>query len=124
MKVIIPVESRSIDAPVCPSFGRTPLYVSFDTDSGSYEFLDNSAAASQGGAGIKASQMLVDHGAEAVITYRCGENAAQVLNAGNIALYQAKNGTVSENFEQFKHGKLLLLSEIHPGYHNHGGGKP
>lgn len=123
MKLIVPVESKSLDVPVCPSFGRSPLYLSFDTETGSCEFLDNSAATSQGGAGIKASQMLVDHGAKAVITYRCGDNAAQVLNAAKIELYKAQNGSVSENIEKFKRGKLLRLSEIHPGFHNHGGAK-
>jgi predicted Fe-Mo cluster-binding NifX family protein len=73
MKLIIPVESKSLDASVCPSFGRAPLYVSFETENGSYEILNNSVAtSSQGGAGIKAAQMLVDHGAEAVITCRAG----------------------------------------------------
>lgn len=123
MKLIIPVERKSIDAPVCPSFGRTPMYVSFDTEDGSYEFLDNAAAESQGGAGIKAAQMLVDHEAKAVISYRCGDNAANVLNAAGIVLYKAQDGTVAENIEKFKSGALVPLSEIHPGLHNHGGNK-
>lgn len=123
MKLIIPVESKSLDAPVCPSFGRTPLFVCVDTENDNHEFLDNSAAASQGGAGIKASQMLVDHGSKAVITYRCGDNAAQVLNAANIKMYKAQDGTVSDNIEMFKSGKLALLTETHPGFHNHGGSK-
>ena len=123
MKLIVPVESKSLDVPVCPSFGRTPLYVSFDTETGSHEFLDNSAATSQGGAGIKASQMLVDHGAKAIITYRCGDNAAQVLNAAKIEMYKAHEGTVSDNIKSFMDGKLSPLTEIHPGLHNHGGAK-
>lgn len=123
MKLIIPVESKSIDAPVCPSFGRTPWYVSFDTEHDSYAFLDNSAAVSQGGAGIKAAQMLVDHGATAVITYRCGENAEKVLSAADIILYKAQDGSVLEQIEKFKSGKLELLAEIHAGFHNHGGHK-
>ncbi len=123
MKVILPVERQSLDAPVCPSFGRTPLFVLFDTESGNHEFLDNGAAASQGGAGIKAAQMLVDSGAAALITYRCGENAAEVLNAANVKMYKAQDGSVAENLGKLKDGKLSLLTEIHPGFHNHGGGK-
>jgi len=123
MKVILPVESKSLDAPVCPSFGRTPLFVLFDTESGNHEFLDNGAAASQGGAGIKAAQILVDRGAAALITYRCGENAAEVLNAANVKMYKAQDGSVAENLTKLKDGKLSLLTEIHPGFHNHGGGK-
>lgn len=123
MRLIIPVEEKSFESPVCQSYGRTPFYVLFDTENGTHEFLDNSAAASQGGAGIKASQILVDNGAEALITYRCGDNAAQVLNAAKVEIYKAQDGTVLENIERFKEGKLLLLSEIHPGFHNHGGAR-
>ena len=123
MKLIVPVENKSLDAPVCPSFGRTPLYVLFDTENGNHEFLDNAAAASQGGAGIKAAQMLVDSGAAAIITYRCGENAAQVLNAAGVKMYKAQDGSVKDNIAAFKEGKLSLLTETHPGFHNHGGGK-
>ncbi|MFU0832384.1 MAG: Dinitrogenase iron-molybdenum cofactor family protein (Modular protein) [Oscillospiraceae bacterium] len=123
MKIAVPVESKSLDVPVFPSFGRTAFFVLYDTQTDTHEFLDNSAAASQGGAGIKAAQMLVDHGAQAVITQRCGNNAAQVLNAAKIKMYQAQNGSVAENIEQLKNGTLSLLSEIHPGFHRHGGGK-
>ncbi|MEA5039156.1 MAG: NifB/NifX family molybdenum-iron cluster-binding protein [Clostridiaceae bacterium] len=121
MKLILPTESRSLDVPVCPSFGRTPLYASFDTESESCAYLDNSAIASEGGAGIKAAQMLADHGAGAVITYRCGENAAQVLHAANIGIYRAQDGTIAENIEKFRRGALQPLAEIHPGFHGHGG---
>lgn len=123
MKVALPIESKSLETPVCPSFGRTPLYVLIDTESGIHEFLDNEAAASQGGAGIKAAQALVDSGVAALITYRCGENAAQVLNAAGVKMYKAQDGSVNDNIAALKDGKLSLLTEIHPGFHNHGGGK-
>jgi predicted Fe-Mo cluster-binding NifX family protein len=122
MKIVIPLESRSLDVPVCPSFGRTPLFVLVDTEKDTEEFLDNGAAASQGGAGIKAAQMIVDQGAVAVITYRLGQNAADVLTAANVEIYKAQDGTVKDNIERFKEGKLSLLTDIHPGFHNHGGG--
>lgn len=123
MKIALPVEEKSLNTPICVSFGRTPLFVIFDTENGEFEFIDNSAAASQGGAGIKAAQLLADNGAEAVITFRCGENAAEVLNPAEIKLYKALAGTASENIEKFKAGELPLLNDIHPGFHNHGGEK-
>ncbi len=121
MKIAIPVEEKTLNTPVCVSFGRTPLFVIFDTENGEFEFIDNSAAASQGGAGIKAAQLLADKGAKAVVTFRCGENAAEVLNPAEIKLYKAISGTASENIEKFKAGELSLLNDIHPGFHNHGG---
>ncbi|MEN6314578.1 MAG: NifB/NifX family molybdenum-iron cluster-binding protein [Clostridiaceae bacterium] len=121
MKLIVPVENKTLDAPVCPSFGRTPLFVLFDTESGDHDFLDNSAASSQGGAGIKAAQVLVDSGAAALITYRCGENAAKVLDAAGIKMYKAQDGSVTDNIAKYKDGRLTLLTDIHPGFHHHGG---
>nr|WP_319490150.1 NifB/NifX family molybdenum-iron cluster-binding protein [uncultured Caproiciproducens sp.] len=118
---MIPVETQSLSAPVCPSFGRTPLFVLFDTESGEHEFSTNPAAESEGGAGIKAAQFIVDSGTETLITYRCGENAAQVLNAAGIKMYKAQDGSAEDNIAKFKSGALSPLTEIHAGFHNHGG---
>lgn len=123
MKIAIPVEEKTLNTPVCVSFGRTPLFVMFDTENGEYEFIDNSAAASQGGAGIKAAQLLADAGADVVITIRCGENAVEVLKPAEITLYKAVDGTAYDNIEKFKLGELSLLNDIHPGFHNHEGKK-
>ena len=122
MKIALPVEEKSLNTPICVSFGRTPLFVMFDTESGEYEFIDNSVAvASQGGAGIKAAQLLADKSADVVITIRCGENAAEVLKPAEITLYKAVDGTAFDNIEKFRLGELSLLNDIHPGFHNHGG---
>ena len=123
MKIALPVEEKSLNTPVCVSFGRTPFFVMFDTENGEYEFIDNSAAASQGGAGIKAAQLLADNGADVVITIRCGENAAEVLKPAEITLYKAVDGTADDNIKKFKLGELSLLNDIHPGFHNHEGKK-
>jgi len=121
MKIILPAESKNLNSPVCLSFGRAPVFVIYNTECGEHKFIDNLAASSQGGAGIKAAQMIVDSGADFLITYRCGENAANVLNAAGIKIYKAENGSVVENIERYKRGKLSFLSEIHAGFHNRGG---
>ncbi len=119
MKIALPVnEDKST---VCISFGRTPLFLLVDTETGAKEYLDNSAAASQGGAGIKAAQILVDNGVGALLTPRCGENAASVFQAADVSLYKTVGDSVEENLAAFKAGKLAELSEIHSGFHNHGG---
>ncbi len=121
MKLIIPAELQSADAPVCPSFGRAPFFVLYDTEDKAYRFLDNAAAAAQGGAGIKAAQILADGGAGILITYRCGQNAADVLKAAHIQIYQAREGTIAENIRKWERGELSPLTDAHPGFHNHGG---
>lgn len=120
MKLVVPVEGKSLDEPICQSFGRTPYFILFDTENNECSFLDNTAVASQGGAGIKAAQMLVDTGANVLITYRCGENAADVLKAADVQMFKAEDGSAKYNIEKFIEGKLPQLTEIHPGFHNHG----
>lgn len=121
MKIAIPATANNIDSEVCPSFGRTEFFLIYNTNDQSNYFLDNSAAASQGGAGIKAAQILVDEHVDVLITPRCGENAASVLLEANIAIYKAAGNNLKDNISACEQGKLEMLNEIHPGLHNHGG---
>lgn len=120
MRIAIPVDENRIETSVCQSFGRAPYFLIYNTESQESLFLDNSAAASQGGAGIKAAQSVADHNIEALLTPRCGENAAEVISAANIEIYKTTDASVMDNINAFIDGKLSLLKEIHPGFHNHG----
>ncbi len=121
MKIAMPVDGESMETTVCQNFGRTPYYLIYDTESKKSVFLDNSAAASEGGAGIKAAQTIVDNQVGALLTPRCGENAAEVLNAAHIKMYKTINQSINDNIEALNAGTLSLLEEIHAGFHNHGG---
>lgn len=123
MKIIIPVENTNDETLVCLSFGRAPFFMIFDTETNDSQFIDNPAANSQGGAGIKAAQTIVDNKAEAVIAYQCGQNAADVLKAGGIKIYKAEMGLAKDNIAKYTENKLFVLTDIHPGFHNHGGGR-
>ena len=120
MRIARPVDEKNIDSEVCISFGRTPYFLIYDTENGNEEILDNSAIAESAGAGIKASQTIVDAEVEILLTPRCGENAAEVLEAGEVKMYRTFKGTARENIEAFKEGKLEELTEIHAGFHGHG----
>lgn len=121
MKIAMPVDDKTIESTVCQSFGRTPYYLFYDTDTGTSEFRDNSAAASQGGAGIRAAQLIVDEKTDALLTPRCGENAAQVFRGAGVKIFKTLNDSIRDNIEAFKEGRLSELTEIHPGLHNHRG---
>lgn len=120
MRIAIPVDEKSIDSEVCISFGRTPYFLIYDTENGNEEVLDNSAIAESAGAGIKASQSIVDAEVEVLLTPRCGENAVEVLEAGEIKIYKTFKGTAKENINAFKEEKLEELTEIHAGFHGNG----
>lgn len=121
MKIAIPVDEKNMDTSVCVSFGRTPFFLLYDTDTQKNDFLDNTAAASTGGAGIKAAQMIVDSKAKALLTPRCGENAADVLKAADIKIYKTSGTSAKANIDALIAGTLPLLDEIHTALHRHGG---
>lgn len=119
MKIAIPVDDKSLESSVCPSFGRTPYFLFYDTTTKENYYLDNSAVASQGGAGIKAAQAIADNGTKALLTPRCGENAEEVLSKAEILIYKSIPGSVQQNIDAFVAEQLVLLKDFHPGFHGH-----
>lgn len=121
MKIAIPVENNNLESGVCPSFGRAPYFLFYNTETKENYFLDNSAVASQGGAGIRAAQVIADHGVKALLTHRCGENAEEVLKKAEVLIYKTKPGTAEQNIEAFVAEQLILLNKFHAGFHGHEG---
>ncbi len=119
MKIAIPVDEQSMESGVCPSFGRTPYYLFYDEQTKEPLFMENAAAQSQGGAGIKAAQILSDAGTGVLLTPRCGENAREVLQQAGVQLYKTIPGTARENIGAYLAGTLQPLTEFHPGFHGH-----
>lgn len=122
MKIAIPVNNNAIDSGVCISFGRAPYFMIYDNATSEYTFLENTAAENQGGAGIKAAQIVVDSKAEVLLTPRAGENAAKVIEAANITMYHTIDGSIQDNLDAFQKGTLAKLTQIHSGFHGHHGG--
>ena len=120
MKIAIPVDVKDIESSVCESFGRAPYFLIYDTETKEGTMIDNGAAESTGGAGIKAAQIILDQGIEALLTPRLGTNAADVLKSAKVAIYKTMPGSVKENIDAFVAGKLSLLDEIHGGFHGRG----
>lgn len=121
VRIAIPTEQESLQGSVAASFGRAPFFLLYETKTEESVFLENSALVSPGGAGIKAAQLIVDENVQAVLTPRCGENAAQVLQAAGIALYKTNGTSLEENIRSFVQGELLHLDKIHAGLSHHGG---
>lgn len=117
MKIAIPVDEKSMETTVYQSFGRAPYFLIYNTITKEKEFLDNSAVVSQGGAGIRASQVIADQGVRAILSPRCGENAEKVCRNAEVLVYKSIPGTILQNIEAFMNEELNLLDEIHPGLH-------
>jgi len=60
MKIAISSSGTSLDSNVDPRFGRCQYYIIYDTNTDSFEYVDNESRQAMGGAGIQASQFLVN----------------------------------------------------------------
>lgn len=114
MTVAIPLDLDK--RTVCSVFGRTPFFGFFSLGGGEGRIVANPAVDAQGGAGIQAARFVVDNGAGAVVTFRCGENAAAVFAAAGIAIHKASVPDAQGNLALLSEGKLPRLESFHPGF--------
>ena len=121
MKIAIPIDEKGLKSNVCVSFGRASYFLFYNTVTKESYYIDNTAIASQGGAGIKAAQVIADHNVKALLTPRCGENAEKVLTKAEVLVYKSIPGTAQENIDAFLKEQLNLLNDFHVGFHGHGG---
>lgn len=115
MKIAIPVDENQKD--VCVSFARAPYFLYYDTETKETIGKENPAAEAAGGAGLKAAQALVDEKCQILLTVRCGENAAEVLKAAEIGIFQTKGSDAAENLKAYEEGNLEELTHFHAGFH-------
>jgi len=91
-----------------PRFGRTDFFIKYDTEKDDWEPLENPAVSQSGGAGIAASQFLVNQNAAVAISGHFGPNAYRALSSANIKMYTFNNTheTIENVVEAYKHKSL------------------
>ncbi len=110
MKIAITSNGANLDAPTSPVFGRCPMVVLVETETLQFEAIENPAIAAPSGAGIQAAQLVVERGAQAVVTGNVGPNALDVFQSASVPIYLFNGGTVRDAVEAFKAGKLLPVA--------------
>ena len=110
MKIAVTSTGNTLDSQVDPRFGRAACFIIIDTEIMDFNVIENESVAAAGGAGISSAKVVIDAGAEAVLTGNCGPNAERTLTAGGVKLYTGITGTVAEAVEFFKSGKLTEAS--------------
>lgn len=106
MKICVTSTGATLNAPIDSRLGRCPFFMIVDPETMEYEAISNSSANASSGAGIQASQTIVNTGVDVVITGNVGPNAVQTLGAANIPIVTGADGSVNDAIEQYKSGKL------------------
>jgi predicted Fe-Mo cluster-binding NifX family protein len=118
MKIALPVDGDNLEGLIAGSFGRTKKFIIVDEDTLEYEIKDNTQnlQAAQG-AGIQSAQNITETGAEAVISLHLGPKAHRVLKGSGIKIYTAQKGTIKENIDALKAGKLTEMESANMESH-------
>ncbi|NMB21156.1 MAG: dinitrogenase iron-molybdenum cofactor biosynthesis protein [Firmicutes bacterium] len=121
MRIAIPVDRTDMEGKVHASFGRAPFFLIYETDTQDAKFFENQALVSPGGAGTKSAQVMLDYAVDALLTPRCGEKAARVLEAAGIKLHKTDSTSIEESIAAFLEGKLPPIMPVQAELSNHGG---
>jgi predicted Fe-Mo cluster-binding NifX family protein len=102
-KAAFPIDGRNISSPVVDHFGRAKNFLVFDTKDSEYTVYSNPEAA---GKETLPPNFLHEKGVQAVVCFGLGHRAVELFEKLDVSLYKAVSGTVEDNLEQFKEGKL------------------
>jgi predicted Fe-Mo cluster-binding NifX family protein len=109
MRIVVTSSGVDLRAPASPLFGRCRAYVFVETESMTFEAVENPAIGAASGAGIQAAQFVVQQGAGAVVTGNLGPNAYDVFQSAGVPVYLFGGGTVRQAAEAFKTGLLQSI---------------
>ena len=107
MKILFSSTGKNWEDNVDERFGRAKGFVLFDEDTNQIKWLSNDENVNAGhGAGIQAAQLVLNTGADILITGRIGPKAQEVLRKTNIKIYKAVNISIKQAYKYLKEGLL------------------
>ncbi len=108
MKIIITASGQEKNSLLDPRFGRCAFFYIYDTEKKEAKIVKNEASCVGGGAGIKASNFVVQE-ADVLITGNLGPNAQYVLKEAGIKVYISKIKEIEAVLKDYQEDKLELF---------------
>lgn len=111
-KVAISIEGPTLQDSLDPRFGRAAGFLIVDVDTLETNYVDNGSAQSMAqGAGIQATENIVNAGAKVLLTGVVGPKAFQALSAAGVQVCQNLSGlTGAEALVRYKSGQAPVAS--------------
>ena len=110
MKIAVSAEQQGTQSPIDPRFGRANVFMVFDDENESWEFIDNNQNLNSAqGAGIQSAANVVNAGCEVLISGHCGPKAFAALSRAGVLVYTVKSGTVLDAINSYKSGHLTKI---------------
>lgn len=110
MKIAFPVQmDEGLDSKVYGHFGTAPSFVILDSTSGEFETIGNSDAHHDHGQ-CQPMNALAGNTVDAIVVGGIGGGALMKLQAQGVRVFRAVEGSVKQNLEFIKSGKLPEFS--------------
>lgn len=117
MKIAISATGKTVDNLLDMRFGRCEYFQIHNTENGELKILENKGQLSGGGAGIAASQQVLDEKVDVIITGSLGPNAFEIINKAGIKSYKCEAINISSVLEKFQRGELTELTQAGLAHH-------
>jgi predicted Fe-Mo cluster-binding NifX family protein len=106
MKIAFPVEQdQGLESPVYTHFGTAPYFVVIDSESGAQQTINNMHLHHNHGQ-CQPMEALSGNPVDVIVVGGIGGGALMGLQAQGVRIFRAAEGSVKENFEFMKAGKL------------------
>lgn len=106
MNIAISATGKTTENLLDTRFGRCEYFQIHDNESGEIKILENKGQNSSAGAGIAASNQLIDEKVDVIITGDLGPNAFGIIGKAGIKAYKCGNIAISLVLEKFNKGEL------------------
>ncbi len=113
MKIAISARGTSPDSEVDERFGRAYWLLIYCDQSQDWDAIDNSEnRVRPRGAGIRAAELLIEHGVGVLLTGETGPKAFRTLKAAGISMVHNVSGLVEDALIDWQAGRLQFASMV------------
>lgn len=106
MKIAISTNGITKESLLDPRFGRCNYFQIYDTETKEFSVIENKGFTAAGGAGIAASNQIVDEKVQVIITGSLGPNAFDIISESNIKAYKCVSLPMDEVIEKYSNKEL------------------
>lgn len=117
MKIAISSTGITMENLLDMRFGRCEYFQIHDTESKEVKILENEGQNASGGAGIVASNQLVDEKVDVIITGNFGPNAFEIIEKAGVKAYKCESISITSVIEKYNKGELEQISMSGPAHH-------
>lgn len=116
MKIAISATGKNKDSLLDVRFGRCEYFQIYNSENGEFLAVPNSGLSCSGGAGIAASQQLIDENVEVIITGNFGPNAFKITEKAGVKAYKCDSISIEAALEKYKSNELEEITFAGPAH--------